>query len=91
MSDLISRSAFRRELIENRCFFPIIVKLALDAEPSVDAVKVVRCGECKHWAVKDGEGESEKHFCIAPGVLLAPPRTADFFCADGERKGNGVV
>lgn len=45
-------------------------KLTLDAMPTVDAVPVVRCGECKyHW--KNG-GD-----CVAE---------ADFFCADGERK-----
>lgn len=48
-------------------------KELLEIQPTVDAVPVVRCGECKyHW--KNG-GD-----CVAE---------ADFFCADGERRSDG--
>lgn len=51
---------------DNDCW----TKRRIDEQPTVDAVPVVRCGECKyHW--KNG-GD-----CVAE---------LDFFCADGERK-----
>ena len=59
-------------------------KLTLDAMPTVDAVPVVRCGECKHfiepsWEClklidRDAYGEADAR--VYP----------DYFCADGERK-----
>ena len=65
-------------------------KLTLDAMPTVDAVPVVRCRECKYahltydgdikycdlLAVKDEYGDCDPCFY----------RSGDWFCADGERK-----
>lgn len=55
--------------------------------PTVDAVQVVRCGECENWqsgwkpsAAKDGT-----HFCAIVGLCTR----ADWYCADGERKDDG--
>ena len=62
----------------------------LDAVPTVDAVQVVRCRECKYahltydgdikycdlLAVKDEDGECDPCFY----------RSGDWFCADGERR-----
>ena len=48
----------------------------------VDAVEVVRCGECKHFYVtKFGNRCMLDH---EEGMNNLPP---DWFCADGERKG----
>lgn len=47
MDDLIRRSALKEDLLK-RGFYPVIVKCALEAAPVVDAVEVVRCGECVH-------------------------------------------
>ena len=70
----------------NSAKFGIFVeaKLTLDAMPTVDAVPVVRCGECKHfiepsWECRklidrDAYGEADAR--VYP----------DYFCADGERK-----
>ena len=47
----------------------------IDAAPTVDAVEVVRCRECKHY---DG-----KWMCKISGV---PSRKPNDFCSYGERK-----
>ena len=47
--------------------------------PTVDAVPVVRCGECKNR-------DPEDHKCdCGNGILWQLPRQDDWFCADGER------
>ena len=52
--------------------------------PTVDAVPVVRCGECKNR-------DPEDHKCdCGHGILWQLPREDDWFCADGERKSNEV-
>ena len=69
------------QIILIRCVFDMIGKI-VDNAPTVDAVKVVRCGECKYydktgcvadfgWCKRNGSGHGS---------------TDDWFCADGERK-----
>ena len=50
--------------------------------PTVDAVPVVRCKDCKHW----GESAASKKLgsCDCDALL----RSENFFCAAGERRGN---
>lgn len=45
--------------------------------PTVDAVPVVRCRDCKHWVT------GAENFCAIDGQS----RKSYWFCADGERKG----
>ena len=58
----------------------LIAQSFVDEQPTVDAVEVVRCGECKYFVQKqDNIGE-----CSA---LLSGKFTGRYwFCADGERK-----
>lgn len=49
--------------------------------PAVDAVEVVRCGECKHSYEEIGGRTCTYGVCV--DCLVAE----DFFCADGKRKG----
>lgn len=49
--------------------------------PRVDAVPVVRCRECVHWATGTNEEESWE-YC----TLLDHEIDGDRFCAYGERK-----
>lgn len=46
--------------------------------PTVDAVPVVRCKDCKH------HHDCEIHFCDALGMDC--PDDSEFFCSYGERK-----
>lgn len=51
--------------------------------PTVDAVPVVRCKECKYsYAGLDG-------LCCAYGVCVDSTVPEDFYCANGERRGGG--
>ena len=70
----------------------IYAKYMLDKMPTVDAVPVVRCRECKHHRDKN---EHERQY-LAEGVLICTSPEAtddcwnavwlDHFCSYGERK-----
>ena len=56
----------------------------IEQAPTVDAVSVVRCRECKHYATVDFDGD------ILCGCTLRSAMvdiTPDSFCSYGERKG----
>jgi hypothetical protein len=55
--------------------------------PTIDAVPVVRCKDCKYYELDEGDFLGECHCKCIPmnyGGELYPER--DFFCAYGERK-----
>lgn len=52
----------------------------IDEQPTIDAVAVVRCGECKHRTELAPTGW---HPCVDMAV------SDDWFCADGEREVQG--
>lgn len=52
--------------------------------PTIDAVPVVRCKDCRHWY---GETENDA-IADCGGLMTATRTTPDFFCAYGERKYN---
>ena len=60
------------------------VRDRIEALPTVDAVPVVRCGNCKHY--KEG-------FCYNPNTYddekTCGNTAADWFCAEGERRDDG--
>ena len=66
-NELTQVSAIREYIDRQRAF--------LDKFPTIDAVPVVRCRECKHY---DG-----KWMCKISGV---PSRKPNDFCSYGERK-----
>ena len=54
---------------------------ALDDAPTVDAVEVVRCKDCKHrYTMSSGHGFCREHFPMG--------KYDDDFCSLGERKDN---
>ena len=56
----------------------------MENAPTVDAVEVVRCRDCKHW-------HKETLFCDYMPYVEAQDRVnwyADDFCSYGERKGS---
>ena len=59
-----------------------LIRTWLESAPTVVAVPVVRCGECKHHEVfKNGvNGWCNGHGC---------PTDVTYFCADGERRTDG--
>ena len=65
-----------------------ISKNQIDHAPAVDAVEVVRCGECKWWKCADDTEIIKYGDCTHPYSAVRknclPNET--WFCADGERK-----
>ena len=57
------------------------MRLLLAQAPTVDAVEVVRCKDCKHWSI----GYCN-HFAY---YSYEPMTNEDDFCSYGERKDNG--
>ncbi len=53
----------------------------IDEQPTVDAVEVVRCKDCKHKHINSFAKESMIVYCIHHGVSKQP----DDFCSYGER------
>ena len=62
------------EFIEALCE----AQIEVDDAPTVDAVEVIRCGECR-WYYEDDYGYPR---CKNDGVS----RKNDWYCADGERE-----
>ena len=56
----------------------------LEEAPTVDAVKVVRCKECKWWHI-DGMPIADKHLCDK----LCDYVKHDFYCGLAERRQDG--
>ena len=67
----------------------------IEATPTVDAVEVVRCRECKHWGDEDGKLQSSDgvlfarckiHNYLLDGRHTGWCPTENDFCSYGERK-----
>lgn len=93
-ADLISRSALLKKAwdADTRCGYVQVVDIGdILAAPTVDAVEVVRCKDCKWY--KEGELLAPNKFCFR---LMHPTDnrhigynfSGDDFCSYGERKDN---
>ena len=60
-----------------------LIRSWLDSEPTVDAVPVVRCKDCKHNKGKKVWHDGEVTIDCDNDMGYTP---LDFFCADGERR-----
>ena len=58
-----------------------------DKFPTVDAVEVVRCKDCKHCCL-DLSGR-ENHLCMRKEIGFVVRRKANDFCSYGERRTDG--
>ena len=75
---LIDADAFLEKMKRTSRYFD--VKFDIDEMPTIDAVPVVRCRECKHC-------DPENHHCDHPMSTAAPlSRKPDDFCSYGEKK-----
>lgn len=59
------------------------VREAIKKMPTIDAVPVVRCKDCKHFEVDDGLPDGR--LCLMHGHRWTAPRPDDY-CSRGERK-----
>lgn len=81
------------EMDMQELYLPIHFKeWLIDEAPTIDAVQVVRCGECKWWDKKDespyGYCHACKHGHWSEHWEISIYRTykGDWYCADGERR-----
>lgn len=70
-----------------------VVTHYLDHAPTIDAVEVVRCKDCKHYHADLGWCDEHSHFVDEERSFCYPHESTewkmfepDYFCADGERK-----
>lgn len=85
--------ADRAKDIAETCFGDIFlltaVKLLLDKSPTVDAVEVVRCKDCKHYDNSEGIQWCHLNSKFAKHGTDWHSFPEDGFCSYGERKDNG--
>ena len=83
---LIDANAMREDWLENgenECVYDTNAVLdSIDAQPTVDAVEVVRCKDCKSYCHIIGKGDRAIFGCSYMGRDVKP----DDFCSYGERK-----
>lgn len=58
----------------------------LDDAPTVDAVPVVRCKDCKHWKTAEGVNLSKRVRLCTYHIWHQYARHDEDFCSRGERK-----
>ena len=81
MSRLIDVDKFKAYMQEKYLLFDHTLE-DIDAQPTIDAVEVVRCKDCKHYVpVLDTEGGGE-----CTDVRYELFTTPEDYCAWGERK-----
>lgn len=92
MADLIDRQAAMDIIHEcggDEIYPPDMIEMRgrLYKLPTVDAVEVVRCKDCRH-CLFDLSGR-EAHLCMKPNVTLPARKRvkAEDFCSDGKRRG----
>ena len=69
---------WQRELARN---VTISLMADIDETPTVDAVPVVRCKDCKHLSVRSGA------LGVYQCAILGDYPSGEYFCSYGERKG----
>ena len=62
----------------------IVSRIAVANAPTVDAVEVVRCKDCKWWKTNYMWNGNERKICAREAY--EPFRKAEDFCSRGERK-----
>ena len=83
MSRLIDADALIKAMNEDYTFYGFVdllkdIHVIIDEAPTIDAVSVVRCKECKY---KDME------ICAMHRLVVAGVRKSDDYCSYGEREG----
>ena len=86
---LIDDDAVTHEYYKNPSYLNLCA--ILNHAPTIDAVQVVRCKDCKHYVIKQLKSDYTEDKRYKPSVCIkgefAKHRKPDWYCADGERKG----
>ena len=75
------------EITGDEISFRYIAASDVEEAPTVDAVEVVRCKDCKHLVLTD-EGEHNPDDCVCD-YWMTDGLTDDDFCSYGERRTDG--
>ena len=99
MARLIYADAMRDDWLENGeneyVYDTNAVLDSIDSQPTVDAVEVLRCRECKYWGDEDGKlqrsdgvlfARCKVHNYLIDGRHTGWCPTENDFCSCGERK-----
>ena len=62
------------------------VEFAIKNATTADVAEVVRCKDCKHWCIQEGNDINQSYFCSRDKMWCMPTRKAEDFCSYGERK-----
>lgn len=86
---ILSRDAIRTGKQLKLCAEMFIAKI--DKAPTIDAVPVVRCKNCKHWGTMDEiVGVCREQMIVQDyergSINIYPERAYDHYCAYGEEK-----
>lgn len=95
MTRPIDADALLEELKKTYKYFDL--KFYIEDAPTIDAVEIVRCEDCKHWTEeKDEEDDILYGWCRAPfendNLLVCGDDATriftayDFFCKSGKRR-----
>lgn len=92
MPKYIDSEALKRDLIDNRNFYPAIVANAIEHAPACDVVEIVRCKDCKY----SRELKKDEKIGLSEGILICKSQIAtnngmhpvwsNYFCGCGKRK-----
>ena len=82
MPEYIDKEKLIRDLIDNRSFYPAIVKSAIENAPTEDVVEVVRCKYCIHKKEPIGNCPKDVIWCDKLYTLVHEKH----YCSYGERK-----
>ena len=63
---------------------------AIEDAPTVDAVEVVRCKDCKSWEQYNACDGSKPHRCMNLNAIFHMRTAPDDFCSYGERRTDHV-
>lgn len=58
----------------------------IDEAPTVDAVEVVKCRDCRYWKTGEGVNRSKKVKLCTYAIYHSYARRDEDFCSRGERK-----
>ena len=65
------------------------MRIEIEDAPTVDAVEVVRCKDCKWYQIRQFDNGTPKYDCRKTHALLDVKQ--DDFCSYGERKDNDFI
>ena len=83
-ADALKERAIRVSTVKEHCYFKAVGTREIDKAPTIDAVPVVRCKDCKHYEIHRPKVLEN---CERNGYLI--PMKPDDFCSYGERKEDG--